>query len=83
MKNACPNKVPLFTPAKAHYDNDVLYRNHLCPEYDTCLLTAAVENMLLDCGLCPCRGLRQPLEQLDDLEVFGCRALLRAIFIVR
>jgi hypothetical protein len=83
MENDCLEKVPLFTPAKPHLNNDVLYRNHLCPAYDKCLSKAARENLLLDCGCCPYRGERRPLEVLDYFEVYACKALLRAIFFNR
>jgi hypothetical protein len=77
------DKRPYFITYTRSADKLVLFRNCSCPEYDECLSTAAVRDLLLECSYCPNRDEMIDEFRPDFFEIKGCAALLHAIFLAR
>jgi hypothetical protein len=77
------HKKPCFSIYTRAADRQVLFRNCSCPEYDDCLSTAAVHDLLLECTYCPNCDETVVEFRPDFFEIKGCAALLHAIFLAR
>jgi hypothetical protein len=73
-------KRPRFFTIKQSNCGDILFRNVWCPEYERCLREAAMDNVHLDCSLCPWKQSQRKEHVLTGGEIQGCIALLAAIF---
>lgn len=58
-------KRPTFYEVTEHNEEQIFFRNFLCPDYDTCLLNSAHLDLLLDCSGCPNR------EIVDNEKLFA------------
>jgi hypothetical protein len=72
-------KNPTFTELKELPNEPQILRNFQCPEYDTCLATAAFRNFDLQCSKCQLSDIKREI-WITQLEPSGCAGLIDAVF---